>query len=178
MTRPVSKCRYADDIPFSKQDARKVRQLYSDLLVTMLAFEEFNTKRYGWITKDLLISCVWWSTNEWSWIRNDSSHLKSWVYPKDIIPLSIATSSYPTQVIKQVDFLAINCPPIYNVILGQPIINHLKAAISTHCLKVKFPTGLEKSMEVNPWIENVVIQCWCPKTNHPWIIEEESKTNV
>ena len=80
MTRPVSKFRCANDVPFSKQDARKVRQLYRDLLVTMLALEEFDTKRYGWITKDLLISCVWRSTNKWSWIRNDSSRLFNLVH--------------------------------------------------------------------------------------------------
>ena len=31
-------------------------------------------------------------------------------------------------------------PSSYNVIIGQPTLNKWKAATSTYCLKVKFPT--------------------------------------
>ena len=58
MVQPVTKCCYADDVPFSKEDARKIRQPPSDPLVTMIALEEFNAKGYWWIMKALLMSCV------------------------------------------------------------------------------------------------------------------------
>ena len=61
------------------------------------------------------------------------------VYQKRIISLSITAGTYPAQVIKDIDFLIVDCPSSYNVILGQPTLNCLKAATSTYCLKFKFP---------------------------------------
>ena len=62
------------------------------------------------------------------------------IYPKGIISLLVTTGTHPTQVTKQVDFLIFNCPSSYNVILGQPTRNQLKAITLTYCLKVKFLT--------------------------------------
>lgn len=44
------------------------------------------------------------------------------------------------QATKQVDFLVVDCPSTYNVILGRPTLNCLKVVTSTYCLKAKFPT--------------------------------------
>ena len=33
-----------------------------------------------------------------------------------------------------------DCPSSYNVIIGRPKLNRWKTAMSTYCLKVKFPT--------------------------------------
>ena len=62
------------------------------------------------------------------------------VYLKGIISLQIITSTYPTQVMRMVDFLIVDCPSSYNVILGRPTLNCLKAVTSIYYLKVKFPT--------------------------------------
>ena len=62
------------------------------------------------------------------------------IYPKGIISLRVTTGTHPAQITKQVDFLIVDCPSSYNVILGRPTLNQLKAANSTYCLKVKFPT--------------------------------------
>ena len=62
------------------------------------------------------------------------------IYPKGIISLRVTTGTHPAQITKQVDFLIVDCPSSYNVILGGPTLNQLKAANSTYCLKVKFPT--------------------------------------
>ena len=40
------------------------------------------------------------------------------VYPKGVISLSITTRTHLAQVTREVDFLIINCPSSYNVILG------------------------------------------------------------
>ena len=62
------------------------------------------------------------------------------IYPKGIISLRVTTGTHPALITKQVDFLTVDCPSSYNVILGRPTLNQLKAANSTYCLKVKFPT--------------------------------------
>ena len=62
------------------------------------------------------------------------------IYPKGIISLRVTTGTHPAQITKQVDFLIVDCPSSYNVILGRPTLNQLKAANSTYGLKVKFPT--------------------------------------
>ena len=53
---------------------------------------------------------------------------------------SAETGSYPVQLTRQVDFLVVDCPTSYNVIIRRPTLNKWKAATSTYCLKVKFPT--------------------------------------
>ena len=62
------------------------------------------------------------------------------IYPKGTISLRVITGTHPPQITKQVDFLIVDCPSSYNVILGRPTLNQLKVANSTYCLKVKFPT--------------------------------------
>ena len=61
------------------------------------------------------------------------------VYPKGIVTLTVTVRSYPQQLTRQLDFLAIDCSSSYNVIIGRPTLNHWKAVMSTYCLKVKFP---------------------------------------
>lgn len=81
------------------------------------------------------------------------------------------------QVTKQVDFLVINCPPIYNVILGRPILNFLKATTSTYCLKVKFsiPNGIGEISGRQPLAKDCYNAMLASKENHPWMIEEDSE---
>ena len=78
------------------------------------------------------------------WLRPFKSLLVSFsgdrIYPKGIISLLVMARTHPAQVTKQVDFLIVDCPSSYNVILGRPTLNRLKAVTSTYCLKVKFPT--------------------------------------
>lgn len=42
-----------------------------------------------------------------------------------------------------IDFLVVKTPSSYNVILGCPTLNNLRAVTSTYHLKMKFPTRLE-----------------------------------
>ena len=62
------------------------------------------------------------------------------VYPKDIVTLTIRVGTHPGQLTRQLDFLVVDCPSSYNVIIGRPTLNHWKATTSTYCLKVKFLT--------------------------------------
>ena len=52
----------------------------------------------------------------------------------------VMVGSYPVQVTNKHNFLVVDSPSSYNVIIGRPTLNSWKAATSTYCLKVKFLT--------------------------------------
>ena len=54
--------------------------------------------------------------------------------------LIVIVVSYSQQLTHQLDFLVVDCPFSYNVIIGRPTFNRWKAVTSTYCLKVKFLT--------------------------------------
>ena len=97
------------------------------------------------------------------------------VYPKGIITLIVTVGTHPRQLTRQLDFLVVDCPSSYNVIIGRPTLNRWKAAISTYCFKVKFPTdngvGEVKGDQV------LARECYqavlAAKENHTWVIEEK-----
>ena len=63
------------------------------------------------------------------------------IVPRGIITLIVIAGTYPTQVTKEIDFLIVDYPLTYNIILGRLALNRLKAVTSTYHLKVKFPTA-------------------------------------
>ena len=63
------------------------------------------------------------------------------IFPRGIITLIVIASTYPAQVTKEIDFFIVDYPSTYNIILGRPALNRLKAATSTYSLRVKFPTA-------------------------------------
>ena len=79
------------------------------------------------------------------------------------------------QLTRQLDFLVVDCPSSYNVIIGRPTLNRWKAATSTYCLKMKFPidngVGEVKGDQV------LARECYqailATKENHTWVIEEK-----
>ena len=60
---------------------------------------------------------------------------------RGIVTLTIIVGTYLAQVTKNIDFLIVNCPSTYNIILGRPARNRLRAITSTYYLKVKFSTA-------------------------------------
>ncbi|CAL2239909.1 unnamed protein product [Prunus armeniaca] len=54
------------------------------------------------------------------------------------LPISIGAAPQRTTV--TIPFLIIDCPTVYNVILGCPTMTQMKVFISTHMLLLKFPT--------------------------------------
>ena len=60
------------------------------------------------------------------------------IFPAGIITLIIIASTYPAQVTKEINFLIIDCPSTYNIILGRAALIRLRVATSTYYLKVKF----------------------------------------
>lgn len=58
--------------------------------------------------------------------------------PKGCITLLVTTGDAPNQSTIMVKFLVVKCPSVYNVILGRPALNNMKAITSTHHLAMKF----------------------------------------
>ena len=102
------------------------------------------------------------------------------VYPKGIVMLTITVGTYLRQLTCQLDFLVVDCPSSYNVIVGRPTLNKMKAATSTYCLKVKFLTdnsvGEVKRDQVLPR------ECYqavlAAKENHTWMIEDKEENKM
>ena len=74
----------------------------------------------------------------------------------------------------------VDYPSSYNVIIGRPTLNGWKAAMSTYCMKVKFPTD----NEVGEVKGNQVLARECyqavlaAKENHTWVIEEKGENKM
>ena len=103
------------------------------------------------------------------------------VYPRGIVTLTVTVGTQPRQLTCQLDFLVVDCSSSYNVIIGRPTLNRWKAATSTYCLKVKFPTDNGVSEVRGDQI--LARECYqtvlATRENHTWMIgEEESKVEA
>ena len=132
---------------FNKADARGVKQPHNDPLVIMLNIEEFNTKR---ILVDSGSSSDIIYLPAFQQLKLDPKRLRPFespfvsfngdrIYPRSIVTLTVTVGTQLRQLTHQLDFLVVDCPSSYNVIIGRPTLNRWKAATSTYCLKVKFP---------------------------------------
>ena len=78
---------------------------------------------------------------------------------------------------RQLDFLVVDCPSSYNIIIGRPTLNKWKSAMSTYYSKVKFPT--ENSVGEVRGDQVLARECYqavlVSKENHMWMIEEMKK---
>ena len=133
---------------FNEEDARGVKQPHNDPLVIILTIEGFNTKRIltdNGSSADIIYLFAFQQLKlDPGRLRPFDSPLVSFsgdsVYPKGIVTLMVTVGTYPKQLTRQLDFLVVDCPLSYNVIVGRPTLNKWKSATSIYCLKVKFPT--------------------------------------
>ena len=97
------------------------------------------------------------------------------VYPQGIVTLTVTTSSHPLQVTNRHNFLVVDLPSSYNVIIGWLTLNRWKAATSTYCLKVKFPTkqGVGEIRGDQVLARECYQAVLASKENHMWIIEDK-----
>ena len=125
-----------------------MKQPHDDPLVIMLMIEGFNTRR---ILVDTYNSTDIIYLSAFQQLKVSLERLHPFdspfvsfsgdkVYPKSIVTLTVTVEVYLKQLTCQLDFIVVDYPSSYNVIIGRPTLNHWKAAISTYCLKVKFPT--------------------------------------
>ena len=123
-----------------------MKQPYDDLLVIMLMIEGFKTRRVL-VNNGSLADIIYLSA--FQQLKVDSKRLRPFesplvsfsgdkVYPWGIVTLIVTTGSYPFQVTNKHNLLVVDSPSFYNVIIGRPTLNCLKAVTSTYCVKVKF----------------------------------------
>nr|XP_023915020.1 uncharacterized protein LOC112026560 [Quercus suber] len=102
------------------------------------------------------------------------------VYLRGIVTLTVTVGTDPKQLTHQIDFLVVDSPSSYNVIIGRPALNKWKASTSTYCLKMKFPMG-DGVGEVKG-DQVLARECYqailAAKENHAWIVEEEEGEKV
>nr|XP_023894321.1 uncharacterized protein LOC112006266 [Quercus suber] len=186
---PLLKQRRTDqDMIFNEGDAAGVKQPHNGPLVITLTIEGFNTKRIlvdnGSSADIILLPCVPTVETGSKRLRPFDSPLVSFsgdrVYPKGIVTLTVTVGTYPKQLTCDLDFLVVDCPSTYNVIIGRPALNKWKSSTSTYCLKIKFPTenGVRevKGDQVLAW------ECYqavvAAKENHTRMIEEKEKEKI
>ena len=102
------------------------------------------------------------------------------VYPKGIVTLTVTVGTHSRQLTHQLDFLVVDCPLSYNVIIRRPTLNHWKVATSTNCLKVKFLTenGVGKVKGDQVLARECYQAVLAAKENHTWMIEEKEEDKV
>ncbi|XP_075645045.1 uncharacterized protein LOC142616039 [Castanea sativa] len=173
---------------FNEEDARGVKQPHNDPLVITLTIEGFNTKRIlvdnGSSTDNMHLPAFQHLKLDPGRLCPFDSPLVNFngdrVYPKGIVTLKVTVGTYPRQLTRQMDFLVVDCPSSYNVIIGRPTLNRWKAATSTYCLKVKFP--IEDGVGEVKGDQVLARECYqvvlATKENHTWTIEEENEDKV
>ena len=188
MIPPFKQKRTDQDMSFNEADAREMKQPHNDPLVIMPTIEGFNTKRIlvdnGSSADIIYLPAFQQLKLDPKILRPFDSPLVSFsgdrVYPRGIVTLTVMVGTYPVQLTRQLDFLVVDCPSSYNVIIGRPTLNKWKATTSTYCLKVKFPTdngvGEVKGDQV------LARECYqavlAAKENHTWVIEEKDEDRV
>ena len=181
---PLKQRRINRDMYFSEEDVRGVKQPHDDLLVIMIMIEGFNTRRVL-VDSGSSADIIYLPT--FRQLKLDPKRLCPFespfvsfsgdkVYPRGIVTLTVTAGSYPLQVTNQHNFLVVVSPLSYNVIIGRPMLNCWKAAISTYCLKVKFPT--EQGIREIKGDQVLARECYqavlASKENHMWTIEEKT----
>ena len=165
-----------------------MKQPYIDPLVITLTIEGFNTKR---ILIDNGSSADIIYLPAFQQLKLDPGRLCPFdsllvnfsgdrVYPKGIVTLMVTVGTYPKQLARQLDFLVVDFPSSYHVIIGRPTLNRWKSAMSTYCLKVKFPT--ENNVGEVRGDQVLARECYqavlVAKENHTWRIEEKEEDKV
>ena len=173
---------------FNEANARGVRLPHNDPLVIMLTIEGFNTKRVlvdnGSPANIIHLPAFQQLKLDPKRLRLFDSPLISFsgdrVYPRGIVTLTVTVGTYPVQLTRQLDFLVVDYPSSYNVIIGWPTLNKWKAATSTYCLKVKFPTdnGVDEVKGDKVLARECYQAVLAAKENHTWVIEEKDEDKV
>jgi len=96
------------------------------------------------------------------------------IVPRGIVTLTVITGTYPAQVTKEIDFLIVDCPSKYNIILGRLALNRLRATTSTYYLKVKFPIahGVREIKKDQVLARECYQATLASRENHTWVINE------
>uniref|UniRef100_A0A2N9GJD4 Reverse transcriptase n=1 Tax=Fagus sylvatica TaxID=28930 RepID=A0A2N9GJD4_FAGSY len=132
----------------SQEDACKVFHPHDDALVVTMEIAGYSTRRVL-IDNGSSADIVYLTAFQQMKIDKDQlqpietplvGFASTSIYLLGVTSLQITAGTYPKQATKKVDFLVVDCPSAYNVIIGRPTLNRLRAVTLTYHLLVRFPT--------------------------------------
>ena len=135
------------DTTFSKKDARHVRHPRCDALVIKAMITNNNVHRIL-VDNGSSVDILYFQTFERMGLKvSDLKPSPNPVYdftgdlvvPLGVIPLSMTLGDYPRQSCVMADFLVIDQPSTFNVVLGRPSLRELRAITSIHNLFMNSP---------------------------------------
>ena len=165
-----------------------MKQPHDDPLVIMLTIEGFNTRRIL-VNNGSSVEIIYLST--FQQLKLDLGRLCLFdsllvnfsgdrVYPKGIVTLTVTVGAYSRQLTRQLDFLVVDYPSSYNVIIRRLTLNRWKAATSTYYLKVKFL--IENGVGEVKGDQVLARECYqamlAAKENHTRMIKEKEKDKM
>ncbi|XP_059428602.1 uncharacterized protein LOC132162383 [Corylus avellana] len=135
-------------LTFSEEDAKEVSMPHDDALVIILTVANHAVHQVL-IDNGSSADIIYWTVVQQLGIGREKlkpflSSLIGFagehVQPIGLISLPVTAGTAPRQSTIMVDFLVIDQPSAYNMIIGRPALNQLRAVTSTYHLKMKFPT--------------------------------------
>ena len=138
-------------ITFTNEDASRIHHPHDDVIVITLLIADYSTRRVlvdNGSSADILYYPAFQQMNLGrEQLRPVHSPLVGFggmkMQPIGTISLLVVVGAYSQQVTRNVNFLVVDCSSSYNVIIGRPTLNSLKAVTSIYHLSVKFPTKYE-----------------------------------
>ncbi|XP_059650749.1 uncharacterized protein LOC132296580 [Cornus florida] len=146
---PSKTLRYADTtIMFSEADAKGIQQPHDDPLVVSMVVANYTITRIlidNGSSADIIFSHVFDQMMIGrERLRPMTSPLVGFsgdkVYPLGAVTLPVTAGTSLKQVTFMVDFIVVDCPSAYNVILGRTALNSIRAITSTYHLLMCFLT--------------------------------------
>jgi ribonuclease HI len=150
VTQKSNKKPRVEDLPitFTEEDACKVVHPHDDALVVTMEIAGYSTRRVL-IDNGSSADIIYLTAFQQMKIGKDQLQpietplvvfAGTSIYPLGMVTLQIIAGTHPKQAMKKVNFLVVDCPSAYNVIIGRPTLNRLRAVTSTYHLLVRFPT--------------------------------------
>ncbi|KAH7850919.1 hypothetical protein Vadar_004634 [Vaccinium darrowii] len=134
-------------IIFSEEDEEGISYPHDDPLVISMVVANYRIKRVlvdtGASTDIMYYSSFFQLGIDEKQLRQVKSNLYGFsgkpILPKGRIALPVTIGPEGNSITCMVDFLVVDSPSAYNLIIGRPLLNQIGAAISTYHLKMKFP---------------------------------------
>ncbi|XP_059627609.1 uncharacterized protein LOC132270446 [Cornus florida] len=150
MTSPPTKLPRVEElvITFSEEDDKGIHQPHDDPLVVSMVVANFTVRRIlidNGSSADILFLRAYEKLKIGrEKLRPMKSPLVGFsgdkVYPLGAVTLPVTVGANPKQVTVMVDFVVVDCPSSYNIIMGRTTLNAMKAITSTYHFLMRFPT--------------------------------------
>lgn len=147
-------------ISFTEEYVRRLHHTYDDALAISLLIANFNTRRVlldNGSLADILHYTAFQQmrVDKERRLPSDTSLVGfdgTKVFPVGTITLPVTIGTYPQQLIKEVNFLVVDCSSTYNSIIDRPTLNTQRAITSTYHLLEKFPIGYGLGKARGDWM--------------------------